>query len=238
MPPRPARRSCCSIDRLNSKNTARGARCAAPISILKSAISGSEVRQAVEKCGAAKKKPEVYKVLDVTGRIAGIGSLGLLRYLVLVEGHGSPDKNLLLDVKEARPSAVLPFVDCPQPEKFPTEAHRIVAAQKRCRPSPCSAWVRLEFGGRAYRIREMVPVESHSSLDHLQRGAKKLRSAVETIGQLVAWSHLRAAESPGRESLGRWVTGAGIDALLAAAVRFADRTQQQYAEYHKAFAAT
>ena len=56
-------------------------------------ISGSEenpVRKAVEEYGQAKGKPEVYKVLDVTGRIAGIGSLGLSRYLVLVEGRGSP----------------------------------------------------------------------------------------------------------------------------------------------------
>jgi hypothetical protein len=72
----------------------------------------------------------------------------------------------------------------------------------------------------------------------LQRTPKKLRRAVEVIGQLVAWSQLRGTDSAGRESLGRWLTGAGIDAVLAAAVRFADHTQQQYAEYHKAFAAS
>jgi uncharacterized protein (DUF2252 family) len=196
-----------------------------------------QVRQAVEGYGAAKGKAEVYKVLDVTGRIAGIGSLGLRRYLVLVEGHGSPDKNLLLDVKESRPSSVLPFVDCPQPETYPTEAHRVVAAQRRMQAKPMLGLATLEFAGCSFRMREMVPDESHSNLDHLQRTPKKLRKAVETIGQLVGWSQLRGTDSAGRESIGRWLTGAGIDAVLAAAVRFADRTQQQYAEYHKAYAA-
>lgn len=196
-----------------------------------------QVRQAVEKYGAAKGKPDVYHVLDVTGRIAGIGSLGLRRYLVLLEGHGSPDRNFLLDVKEARPSSVLQFVGCPQPETYPTEAQRVVAAQRRMQAKPMLGLGTLEFDGHSFRIREMVPDESHSNLDHLQRTPKKLRKAVEVSGQLVAWSQLRGTDAAGRESIGRWVTGAGIDAVLAAAVRFADRTQQQYAEYHKAFAA-
>jgi uncharacterized protein (DUF2252 family) len=197
-----------------------------------------QVRHAVEAYGAAKGKAKASKVLDVTGRIAGIGSLGLQRYLVLVEGRGSPDKNLLLDVKEARPSSVLQYVDCPQPETYPTEADRVVAAQRKMQAKPMLGLGTLEIAGRSFRIREMVPDESHSSLEHLQRRPKKLRKAVETIGQLVGWSQLRGTNPAGRKSIGRWVTGAGLDAVLAAAVRFADHTQQQYAEYHKAFAAS
>ena len=198
----------------------------------------TQVRQAVEEYGAAKGKPQAYKVVDVTGRIAGIGSLGLRRYLVLIEGRGSPDKNLLLDVKEARPPSVLPFVDCPQPVTYPTEAHRVVAAQRRVQARPMLGLGALEFSGRSFHVREMVPDESHSSLDRLQRKPKKLRKAVEVIGELVAWSQLRGTDPAGREAIGNWVTGAGIDGVLAAAVRFADRTQQQYAEYHKAYAAS
>lgn len=196
------------------------------------------VRKAVEKYGEELGKAAAYKVLDVTGRIAGIGSLGVRRYLVLIEGHGSPDKNILLDVKEALPSSVLPFVACRQLEKFPTEAHRIVAAQRKIQAKPMLGLGTLEFGGRAYRIREMIPDESHSSIEHLQRKPKKLRKGVETIGQLVGWSQLRGTDAKGCEAIGRWVTGAGLDAVLAAAVRFADRTQQEYGEYHKAFSAT
>ena len=37
-----------------------------------------------------------------------MGSLGLDRYVVLVEGKGSPDGNYLLELKQCQPSALLP----------------------------------------------------------------------------------------------------------------------------------
>jgi uncharacterized protein (DUF2252 family) len=196
-----------------------------------------KVRKAVEEFGAGTNSPGVYRVLDVAGRIAGIGSLGLRRYLVLIEGGGSPDKNRLLDVKEARSSAVLAFVNCPQPESFPTEAHRVVNAQRTLQAKPIIGLAPLAFGGAAYRMREMVPEESRSSLDHLQRKPKQLRRAVEVVGQLTGWSQLRGADAEARQALARWTTGPGIDAVLAAAVRFADCTQSDYAAYHEAYAA-
>jgi uncharacterized protein (DUF2252 family) len=196
-----------------------------------------EVRRAVEEFGAAAKKPAVCQVLDVTSRIAGIGSLGLLRYTVLIEGGGSPDKNRLLDVKEARPSSVEPYVGCPQPESFPTPAHRIVAAQKRLQARPAVGLAPLQIAGRAFRMRELVPEESHSSLDHLQEKPKKLRQAVEVVGQIVAWSQLRGAEPSARPALAEWAAGAGIEAVLTSAVRFADQMKAAYTEYHEAYAA-
>jgi uncharacterized protein (DUF2252 family) len=196
-----------------------------------------EVRRAVEEFGAAAKKPAVYQVLDVTGRNAGIGSLGLLRYIVLIEGGGSPDKNGLLDVKEARPSSVEPYVGCPQPQAFPSPAHRIIEAQKRLQARPAIGLSPLQFAGRAFRMRELVPEESHSSLDHLQQKPKKLHQAVEVVGQIVGWSQLRGVEPSARPTLGEWAAGAGIEAVLTAAVRFADQMQLAYAEYHEAYAA-
>src|SRR5262245_15360072 len=70
-----------------------------------------QVRKAVTEFAAGTKTPAVYHVLDVAGRIAGIGALGLRRYTVLIEGGGSPDRNRLLDLKEARPSSVLAYID-------------------------------------------------------------------------------------------------------------------------------
>ena len=50
--------------------------------------------------------PDYYKVEDVCGRIAGIGSMGRYRYAVLVVGKGTREaRNALLEFKEARPSA-------------------------------------------------------------------------------------------------------------------------------------
>jgi hypothetical protein len=38
-----------------------------------------------------------------------------------------------------------------------------------------------------------------------------------------------------RQGLTRWTAGSGIDAVLAAAVRFADQTHQDYRAYDEAY---
>ena len=62
------------------------------------------IRAAVEAYGAASNRAEFFKMLDVTRRIAGIGSLGVPRYTVLVAGGGSTKTNRLFDLKDCRPS--------------------------------------------------------------------------------------------------------------------------------------
>ena len=60
----------------------------------------------IERFGAARGEPRFYRLLDAARRVAGNGSLGLERYVLLVEGKGSPRGNYLLDLKRAVPSAL------------------------------------------------------------------------------------------------------------------------------------
>jgi uncharacterized protein (DUF2252 family) len=69
-----------------------------------------KVRQLIVDFARRRENPEFFKVLDVCRRVAGTGSLGVLRWAILVEGEGSPDRNALLDLKEAMPSAMVPSV--------------------------------------------------------------------------------------------------------------------------------
>jgi uncharacterized protein (DUF2252 family) len=82
--------------------------------------------------GFAKTQPvpSFYEVLDVARRIAGTGSLGVERYVILVRGKGSPDGNRLLDLKASAASSLLARLKVPQP-RFASHAARIVAVQQR-----------------------------------------------------------------------------------------------------------
>src|SRR5262249_20721171 len=75
-----------------------------------------EVQFAVEQYGKRAGKSDAFRVLDVAGRIMGIGGLGLRRYTVLIAGGGTDDTNRLLDLKEVSPSSVLSCATTPQPE--------------------------------------------------------------------------------------------------------------------------
>ncbi len=193
------------------------------------------IRNAFEAYGLREGEPDRFRVRDATVRIAGVGSLGVRRYLALIEGDGPPDGYRLIDIKEALPSAILSCRTAPQPEW--DEARRIVDAQRALQGHPAAGLDVLHISGRTYRIRDMIPHENRASLDRLSRRPAKLRQGVETAGLLTAWSHLRGARlTPDRDcwpELAHWCTGAAIDAVLAAAARYADRTNREHHEFRQ-----
>jgi uncharacterized protein (DUF2252 family) len=201
------------------------------------------IRAAFEAHGRKVGEPDAFAVLDVTGRIAGVGSLGVRRYLALIEGEGPPNGYRLLDIKQVEPSVLAGLSLAPQPDYGGDEARRVVQAQTTLQGHPSAGLDALNIGQRCYRIREMIPEENRSSLDRFRKQPAKLREAVETAGLLTAWSHLRGgrlALGPREDQkldrwseLAEWSGGAAIDAVLAAAARYAERTNQEYAEFHQ-----
>ncbi len=197
------------------------------------------VREAVEKQGDTTPTPDAYRVLDVTGRILGIGSLGVRRYMVLVAGGDTPDTNRLLDVKEARASSAAGCSDCPQPDTGGNDAARIVLAQRELQSKPAAGLAAIEIDSLPFRVRELVPDENRSKLDRLHKQPEKLRRAVTVVGQLTLWSQVRGCRlgvPDARRLLASWVAGPALDAVLASAVRSADATCRDFKSFGEAYA--
>jgi uncharacterized protein (DUF2252 family) len=201
------------------------------------------IREAVLAHGQKSGTADEFRVHDVTGRIAGVGSLGVRRYLALLEGEGPPDGYRLLDIKQVEPSALAGCTVASQPDYGGDEAQRVVQAQIMLQGHPSAGLDALHIGPYTCRMREMIPEENRSSLDRFRRQPAKLREAVETAGLLTAWSHLRGgrlALGPNQDQnqdhwpeLADWSNGAAIDAVLASAARYAERTNQNYAEFRQ-----
>jgi uncharacterized protein (DUF2252 family) len=191
--------------------------------------SADEVRAEVEAYGTDTGRADHFKTIDVTGRVAGIGSLGLARYLVLVAGGGTSKTNRLFDLKECRPSALRPCAARPWPFPDESEAARTVRAQRMLQARPTAGLDVVKVGEAHFRIREMIPQENRSSLDRFNKKPGKLRVAIEEAGMLTGLSHRRGAGAyPGgdtAERLARWASGPALDSVLAAAVRFAEDTR-------------
>jgi len=83
----------------------------------------------IQKWGAQQLNPPFFTLLDAAHRIAGIGSLGVERYVLLVEGKGSPDGNYLLDLKAESPSSLQPYLQVHQPD-WHSQAERCVDSQQ------------------------------------------------------------------------------------------------------------
>jgi len=155
-----------------------------------------KVTRFMETFATTQPAPRFFKVRDVARRIAGTGSLGVERYVILVEGRGSPDRNVLLDLKAARPSALEPYATAPQP-KWRTPAERVVSIQQRLQAASPALLQSIEIDGNAYVLRELQPLEDRLDLTTSHPGVGKLRTAVETMARVTAWAHLRAGGRQG-----------------------------------------
>ena len=143
----------------------------------------------------AQPKAQFFSMIDVARRVAGTGSLGVERYAVLVQGKGSPDGNHILDLKQALPSSLMQRLKVAQP-RWPTEAERIVAVQRRMQAVPMAFLQPVLFDERAFVLRALQPSEDRLTMSASRRQPDALESVVQTLGCVVAWAQLRSA---GRE---------------------------------------
>lgn len=152
--------------------------------------------------------PGFYTMLDAARRIAGTGSLGLMRFVVLVEGKGSPDGNYLLDIKECKPSALAPRLaawNIRQPA-WPDQASRVVTAQQRMQAVDHAFLHAIPLDGKSCVLRGLQPAEDRVALDAWGKKLSRLEEVIATMGCNLAWDQLRAAGRSG---------AAGADQLIA-----------------------
>ena len=155
---------------------------------------------------ALGRSEKFYEVEDVALRIAGLGSLGLERYVVLV--RGTDEGMRLLDLKRARPAAALKAVPQRQPA-WPSEAERVFAIQTRMQArSPADLAVIVDRS-RSYLLRELQPREDRLNLAQLASQPGGLETAVQSFGQLTAWAQLRSAGRQGSAPADDLVTFGG-----------------------------
>ncbi|HXC26027.1 MAG TPA: DUF2252 family protein [Gemmatimonadaceae bacterium] len=153
--------------------------------------------------------PHFFDVHDVARRVAGIGSLGARRYAVVIEGQGSPHRNVLLDIKEALPGTAARGVPLTQPV-WGSNAERVVTTQRRAQGEPpafLSAVTSAEAGyddGASFMVRRLQPIANKLTL--AGRGKHVTQGLLGELACIAAWSHLRGVG---------WHGGPTADACMA-----------------------
>ena len=148
--------------------------------------------------------PEFYRPLDAARRIAGTGSLGIDRYVILIEGRGSPDTNYLLDLKQCIPSALAPYLAHPQPV-WASEAHRVVEIQRRAQAIAPAFLSAVSFQGRPFLLKGLQPTQDRLALDGWNGKLKRLEQVIRSMGEIIAWSHLRSGGRSGSATADQWI---------------------------------
>ncbi len=171
-----------------------------------------------------------YKVIDVSGRIAGISSVGLERYVFLVEGGGSSDSNVLIELKQRIDSAISPYTHLKQPE-WANAAARVVTLQQRLQavsPAPLEVIIKDTV---SFTVREIQPVQEKITVEQFH-GLSDLQESIEVLGKLTAWAHLRGCGRQGAASADDLIALAGQSAWQSDVLRYAlDYAKQIIADY-------
>ncbi len=186
--------------------------------------------------------PRFFEVLDVARRVAGTGSLGLARFVVLVRGKGGPEGQYLLDLKQAVPSTLASAGGCKQP-RLGDEAHRVVAVQQRMQAVSMAFLHAVRFDGQPFVLRGLQAAEERLDLARLAARRHDVVQSLVTMGQLVAWAQLRSAGRQGSAvtdelmDFGRRGRGEGKwrDRLLDVARATAGQTRQDWQAYNRAW---
>ncbi len=136
--------------------------------------------------------PDFFEVLDIGFRVAGTGSLGLDRYLILVTGKGSPNNNYLLDFKQQLGSSLQPYLLIDQPQ-WNNPATRVIKIQQLVQSAPPALLAAIEFNGGSYSLRELQPTQDKISLKAGKISLAQLEKLIETMAQVTAAGHLNSS---------------------------------------------
>jgi len=150
----------------------------------------------VRAFAAGRRDPDFFRVLDVGRRIAGTGSLGVARYVLLVEGHGSPDGNYLFDLKQAVPSSLGRHFKALQP-RWPDEAHRIAGVQQRMQAVSAACLHPLSHAGQGFVLRALQPSEDRLPFERFGTELERIEAAVSLLARCLAWAQLRSSGRQG-----------------------------------------
>lgn len=216
-------------------------RCDGERSLKTSSKKTAHATELVEAYADTLKDKKFFDVIDVAHRIAGAGSLGVERYMVLVKGKGSPDENYLLDVKQAFPSSLARHVAVSR-RRWSSQAGRVVTLQNRMQATSTAflSAVTAAKGKCSYVVRALQPSADRVALDDPSVTFKQISDVVNQMGRIVAWAHLRGSGLEGSATADTLVAfGASRSIwqaqLLAAAQQCAAQTVDDWNAYVTAY---
>jgi uncharacterized protein (DUF2252 family) len=179
--------------------------------------------------------PYNYKITDAIFRLAGTGSLGLNRYVLLLKSlNETGEKYMLIDMKQATPSSLAPYVKHPQPD-WETEALRIVHVQQRMQNRPPALLSTTIFRGQPFIVQEMQPEKDSINLLLLKERYRDMCRVIEDMAVLTASAQVRSSGRQGSAISDELIAFGNEphwqDSVLQFAKRYAAQVGADYQEF-------
>jgi hypothetical protein len=141
-------------------------------------------------------------------------------------------------VKYAPKSALARYLGKPQPA-WQNEAERIVSIQSTLQAIPQALTRQETYGGAHFVQRELQPSADRLDWRHIAANRKTMLLALEDLGAITAWAHLRGAGRWGAALVGDfqgYASRRGVcEELCQSAAALARQTRAQWKIYAQEF---
>ena len=171
-----------------------------------------------------------YEVIDVGHKVVGVGSVGLLAWVLLLQGRDADDI-LVLQVKEAQQSVLEPFT---APSVYAQMGERVVEGQRLMQAASDSflGWVTGQLG-RQYYVRQLRDMKWSPDISRF--APPGLSGYGELCGHALARAHARTGDAIAISAyLGSSTTFE--EAIRSFALAYADQVEIDFAAFREAIA--
>lgn len=177
-----------------------------------------------------------YHIVDAAFRIAGTGSLGVKRYVLLAKNDEK--KTVLIDIKQATPPSSLRWIKTPQPE-WSSDAERVVWTQTMLQSTPPALLTNYQYEKEWYVLKMLQPSEDKIDYSKLNADMLALELLMANMGTLTASAHLRTTGRKGSCTADALMEAAANNDLkkeiLSTATDYCAQTMSYYKDFTTAY---
>jgi uncharacterized protein (DUF2252 family) len=138
-----------------------------------------------------KKLLSHYSIVDVVRKVVGVGSVGTRCWVVFLKGNHSGDP-LFLQVKEAQPSVLEPFIE---KSGYSNQGQRVVAGQRIIQAAPDIFIGWGELDGIHFYIRQLRDMKGGVEFDPEKVKIKNLPQYTKLCGWALALAHAKSGDA-------------------------------------------
>jgi uncharacterized protein (DUF2252 family) len=178
------------------------------------------------------------QAIDAGFRIAGTGSIGVKRYILLLAHTGNPQKKLLVDVKQAMPPAPGRYVNISQPA-WHNEAVRIITVQEMMEQVSPAFLAAFPHNNDWFVVKELQPTADKINLFQAINEPGHMENYMADLGMLTASGQLRSSGRQGAVTADELYHFAAddnwVNTLTEWSVSYAGQVKKDYIIYKEAW---
>jgi uncharacterized protein (DUF2252 family) len=164
-----------------------------------------------------------YRIVDVVRKVVGVGSVGTRCWVVFLTGNHSNDP-LFLQIKEAQPSVLEPFVS---PSIYKNQGQRVVIGQRLIQAAPDIFLGWFEIEGRHYYVRQLRDMKGGVEFDPTSTKVENIDQYSSLCGWALALAHAKSGDAA---MIAGYAGKSDVldEAMVRFAFSYADQTEKDY----------